>query len=120
MEEHIHDEDVFTLKEAIGELSSKMPNIMKTYHTFTEECFKPGELSQKEKQLIALGVSLATQDEYCVHYHVTGCVDHDITPAQIREVAAVSAAVQAGAVMAQAATEVEWTLNAFEQENAPN
>ncbi|MDG5471745.1 carboxymuconolactone decarboxylase family protein [Jeotgalibacillus sp. ET6] len=115
MDHHIQDEDVFTLKEAIGELSSKMPAIMKTYHSFTEECFKEGELTQKEKQLIALGVSLATQDEYCVHYHVTGCIDHGISPSQIREVSAVSAAVQAGAVMAQGATEVEWTLNLYEE-----
>jgi len=89
MEHHIQDEDVFTLKEAIGELSEKMPAIMKTYHAFTDECFKSGELSEKEKHLIALGVSLATQDEYCVHYHVTGCVDHGISAGQIREVGAV-------------------------------
>ncbi|PPA70106.1 carboxymuconolactone decarboxylase family protein [Jeotgalibacillus proteolyticus] len=114
-DQHIQDEDVFTLKEAIGELSERIPNVMKPYHSFTEECFKEGELTKKEKHLIALGISLAAQDEYCVHYHVTGCIDNGITPEQIREVSAVSAAVQAGAVMAQAATEVEWTLNSFEE-----
>ncbi|KIL42654.1 carboxymuconolactone decarboxylase family protein [Jeotgalibacillus soli] len=116
MDHPITDEELFTLKEAIGELSNKMPSIMQAYHTFTEKCFAEGELTQREKQLIALGVSLATHDEYCIHYHVAGCIEHDLTSAQIREVAAVSSAVQAGAVMAQAATEVEWTLGSFDEE----
>ncbi len=45
-------------KEGIGQFTEKMPKIAKTYNAFTEACFAKGKLSQKEKQMIALGISV--------------------------------------------------------------
>ena len=51
-------------KEGIGSFTNQIPEIAETYNAFTQACFQEGALT-KEKQLIALGISLATQDEYC-------------------------------------------------------
>ena len=56
-------------KEGLAAFTDKMPELVKQFNSFTEECFKEGALSQKTKQLIALGISIQTQDEYCIIYH---------------------------------------------------
>jgi alkylhydroperoxidase/carboxymuconolactone decarboxylase family protein YurZ len=48
-----------------------MPHVGRAFNAFTEACFVEGELSKKkEKQLIALAISVAKQDEYCTIYHI--------------------------------------------------
>ena len=49
-----------------------MPDFARRFNEFTEECFKEGTLSQKQKQLITLGISIHAQDEYCIIYHTNG------------------------------------------------
>ena len=62
-------------KEGIGSFTNQIPEIAETYNAFTQACFQEGSLTKREKQLIALGISLATQDEYCTVYHTKGCLD---------------------------------------------
>ncbi|WLR41335.1 carboxymuconolactone decarboxylase family protein [Bacillus carboniphilus] len=105
-------------KTGLGIFSKKMPELARHYNQFTEECFKEGSLSQKEKQLIALGISIATQDEYCMIYHTKGCVDQGATEEEILEVAGVSAAFGGGAAMSQSVTLLQESikeLNKYKQ-----
>lgn len=94
-------------KEGIGQFTEKMPNIAKKYNAFTEACFEKGELSQKEKQMIALGISVYAQDEYCIIYHTKGCLDQGCTEKEILEAIGVTAAFGGGAAMSQAVTLVQ-------------
>ena len=94
-------------KIGLGTFTKKMPDLAKHYNAFTEACFKDGMLSQKEKQLIALGISVFSQDEYCIIYHTKGCLDQGATEEEILEVVGVTAAFGGGAVMSMAVTLVQ-------------
>ncbi|GAE30281.1 carboxymuconolactone decarboxylase family protein [Halalkalibacter hemicellulosilyticus] len=94
-------------KEGIGVFTKKMPTIAKKYNAFTEACFEKGKLAKKEKQLIALGISIFSQDEYCIIYHTKGCLDEGCTEDEILETVGVSAAFGGGAAMSQAVTLVQ-------------
>ncbi|WP_017726359.1 carboxymuconolactone decarboxylase family protein [Halalkalibacterium ligniniphilum] len=103
-------------KEGLGNFTKKMPTLAKKYNEFTEECFKEGQLSQKEKQLIALAVSVYAQDEYCMIYHTKGCLDQQCTEGEILEAIGVAAAFGGGAVMSQVVTLVQEALDEFGQQ----
>jgi AhpD family alkylhydroperoxidase len=94
-------------KEGLGTFTQKLPEIAGSFNAFTEACFKEGALSKKEKQLIALGISLATQDEYCTIYHTKGCLDEGASEQEILEACGVAAAFAGGAAMSQAVTLVQ-------------
>ncbi|MDG1567396.1 carboxymuconolactone decarboxylase family protein [Bacillus cereus] len=97
-------------KEGIGSFTNQIPKIAETYNAFTQACFQEGVLTKREKQLIALGISLATQDEYCTIYHTKGCLDQGCSDKEILEACGVSAAFAGGAAMSQAVTLVQECL----------
>ncbi|GIW50202.1 MAG: DNA-binding protein [Anoxybacillus sp.] len=108
MEQCLHE-----YKQGLGTFTQHMPKVGQTFHAFTEACFAEGSLSKKEKQLIALGISVAKQDEYCTIYHTKGCIDEGATEEQIFEACAVAAALAGGATMSQAVTLVRQCVEEF-------
>jgi AhpD family alkylhydroperoxidase len=109
---------LYDFKEGLGMFTQKMPKIAKHFNAFTEACFEEGKLSQKEKQLIALGISIFSQDEYCIIYHTKGCLDQGATEDEILEAIGVTAAFGGGAAMSQAVTLVQeciTDLNEYKQ-----
>ncbi|KHF41147.1 carboxymuconolactone decarboxylase family protein [Halalkalibacter okhensis] len=94
-------------KQGLGNFTQKMPDIAKKYNAFTEACFAEGKLTQKEKQMIALGISVFSQDEYCIIYHAKGCLDQGCSEEEILETIGVTAAFGGGAAMSQAVTLVQ-------------
>ena len=102
-------------KEGLGMFSEKMPELVRQFNSFTEECFKEGVLSQKEKQLIALGVSLHAQNEYCIIYHTKGCLDQGCSEQEILEAVGVTAAFGGGASMSQGVTLVQECIQELKQ-----
>ncbi|WP_458413110.1 carboxymuconolactone decarboxylase family protein [Schinkia sp. CFF1] len=94
-------------KMGLGTFTQKMPDIAGHFNAFTEACFKEGTLSQKEKQLIALAISVFSQDEYCMIYHTKGCLDQGASEEEILEAIGVAAAFGGGATMSQAVTLVQ-------------
>ncbi|MFD1708511.1 carboxymuconolactone decarboxylase family protein [Siminovitchia sediminis] len=97
-------------KNGLGIFTRKMPKIAEAYNHFTQTCFEEGTLSQKEKQMIALGISLYAQDEYCIIYHTKGCLDQGCTEEEILETVGVTAAFGGGAAMSQAVTLVQQSM----------
>ncbi len=98
-------------KTGLGIFTEKMPELAQQYNAFTEHCFREGVLSKKEKQLIALGISLYSQDEYCIIYHTKGCLDQGCTEEEILEAVGVTAAFGGGAAMSQAVTLVQQSMH---------
>ncbi|WJE54412.1 carboxymuconolactone decarboxylase family protein [Bacillus cereus] len=94
-------------KHGLGLFTEKMPKLAEQFNSFTEECFKEGAISKKDKQLIALGISLYSQDEYCIIYHIKGCLDQGASEQEILETVGVTAAFGGGATMSQAVTLVQ-------------
>jgi len=105
------EEALLHYKEGIGRFTEQMPDIAHKYHAFTEACFAEGKLTKREKQLIALALSLNSQDEYCIIYHVKGCLDQGATREEILEAVAVTGAFGGGAVLSQAVTLIEESIN---------
>ncbi|MGA8942415.1 MAG: carboxymuconolactone decarboxylase family protein [Thermoactinomyces sp.] len=97
-------------RKGIGQLHHQLPDVADAYNAFTEACFKDGALSRKEKHLIALGLSVFTNDEYSIVYHTKGAVDQGATAREILEAACVSGAFGGGLAMSQVATLVQQTL----------
>ncbi|KZZ83214.1 MULTISPECIES: carboxymuconolactone decarboxylase family protein [Bacillaceae] len=102
-------------KMGLGAFTQKMPEFAHQFNAFTEACFQAGELSQKDKQLIALGISLYSQDEYCIIYHTKGCLDQGATEQEILEAVGVTAAFGGGAAMSQAVTLVQECMTELNQ-----
>lgn len=103
-------------KEGLGLFTHRMPKIAEHFNTFTQACFEEGKLSKKEKQLIALGISVFSQDEYCMIYHTKGCLDQGATEDEILEAVGVSAAFGGGAAMSQAVTVVQESIDDLRNE----
>lgn len=91
-------------KKGLGEFTKKLPEVAEAYNAFTKVCFEEGKLTQKQKQLIALSISIFAQDEYCIIYHTKGCLDQGCTEEEILEAIGVTAAFGGGAAMSQSVT----------------
>lgn len=102
-------------KLGLGNFTERMPHIASKFNAFTEACFAEGKLTQKEKQLIALGISIYSQDEYCIIYHTKGCIDQGCTQEEIFEAIGVTGAFGGGAAMSQAVTLVQDCYDEFSQ-----
>ncbi len=112
--DHVHnlsEQVLLDYKEGLGRFTQKMPEIAAAFNGFTEACFKEGVLNQKQKQLIALGISLFSQDEYCIVYHTKGCIDQGCSDEEIFETVGVTAAFGGGSAMSQAVTLVQDTMD---------
>lgn len=105
------DRKVDAYKIGLGHMSDQLPKTVEAYHAFTGECFKEGALSAKEKQLIALGISMYANNEVCTFYHVQEALAKGAQPKEVLEAAAVAAAVGGGHVMSQGVTRVQNALN---------
>ncbi|AST96811.1 carboxymuconolactone decarboxylase family protein [Shouchella clausii] len=100
-------------KKGVGTYEEKMPAFSRTYNEFTDQCFKDGALSKKQKHLMALGMSVYAQDEYCIIYHSKGCVDHGASEEEMLETIAVATAFGSGAAFSQGATLVQEAFGEF-------
>ncbi|MCK9909626.1 carboxymuconolactone decarboxylase family protein, partial [Microbacteriaceae bacterium K1510] len=72
------------------------PDVIEAYNQFTNVCFQPGELSSKQKHLIALGISLFAGNEHCLVYHLEGALNEGVTEKEIAETIAVAGAYGGG------------------------
>lgn len=109
------EDTLIKYKEGLGLFTQKMPEFAREYNAFTEACFKEGELTQKQKQLIALGISIHAQDEYCIIYHTKGCMDQGCSEQEILEAVGVTAAFGGGASMSQGITLVQECIQEMNQ-----
>lgn len=82
--------------QAFGQV---MPDIMQTYNQFTAKCFSQGELSSREKHLIALGISLFSGNEHCIVYHLEALQREGVTKQELAETVAVAGAYGGGTTM---------------------
>lgn len=75
---------------------AEMPEIVKGFRELHQAAFKPGALSSREKELIALSIGLSVRCENCIYSHVKACLAAGVTRAQILEAAGVAVLMQGG------------------------
>ncbi len=98
------DQTIMDFKHGSSRAEQRIPEVMKEYFAFTNSCFKEGTINAKHKQLIALAISISTQDEYCIIYHTKGAAEHGATEKEIMEVIGICAALKGGAAFSQGIT----------------
>ncbi|MFD1408878.1 carboxymuconolactone decarboxylase family protein [Kroppenstedtia eburnea] len=100
-------------KEGVGAFEKDLPEIARQYMKFTEACFEEGELSVKNKHLIAVALGVMTNDEYCIIYHTKGALDQGAGEREVMEAAAVAGAFGGGLAMSQTVTLLRDVLEEF-------
>lgn len=98
------DQSILDYKEGSSRFKERLPKMTQGFFDFTESCFQGGAIGEKEKQLMALGISIYAQDEYCIMYHTKGAVEHEASEDEVMETIAVSTALGGGAAFAQGVT----------------
>ncbi|RXT08175.1 carboxymuconolactone decarboxylase family protein [Ammoniphilus sp. CFH 90114] len=101
-------------KLGIQELHHIMPDVVDRYNDFTGVCFEEGVVSKKNKELIALGISLSHRDENCVRYHVGEALHKGATDQEIWETVNVAMAMSGGMIVSQS---VHWVSDTISMRN---
>lgn len=77
------------------------PDVMKAWADFNGAVFsEEREVPRKYLELIAVGVALTTQCEFCIEGHTAAAVDAGATDEELAEAAWVAAALRAGGAFA--------------------
>jgi AhpD family alkylhydroperoxidase len=105
------EEKVSAYKTGMGKLVEELPDIAHAYDEFTSRCFTGGALQAKQKQLIALGISLYANNEVCTLYHVEEALSSGASKQEVLEAVAVAAAIGGGHAMSQGVTRVQTALD---------
>lgn len=73
------------------------PEMQQAYAAFGETVFTgDGQVPQKYRELIAIGVAVTTQCPFCIDSHTKAAVEAGATPEELSETVMVAAALRAG------------------------
>ena len=97
-------EEVKKLGVQLGKLGKELPSVMGAFTKLDQKCVKEGVLSNKTKELIALGIGIAIRCKYCIQFHAAEAVKAGATRAEILEAASVSIFMGGGPAVTYAAT----------------
>jgi AhpD family alkylhydroperoxidase len=78
------------------QMKEQAPDIARGFAGLHQAVMKDGALSVREKELIALGIGLASRCTPCINLHVQGCLKAGATREQIVEAAAVAVLMAGG------------------------
>ncbi len=80
-----------------GKVAEFQKELADKFFSYYGDVFKDGELSAKEKSLIALAVSHAIQCPYCIDAYSEGSIEKGATEGQMMEAVHVATAIRGGA-----------------------
>ncbi|MBW1913927.1 MAG: carboxymuconolactone decarboxylase family protein [Deltaproteobacteria bacterium] len=79
------------------EIGKDAPDLAKKFFEYYSEVFAEGELSEREKSLIALAVAHAVQCPYCIDAYTQACLEKGSNLGEMTEALHVVAAIRGGA-----------------------
>jgi len=74
----------------IGHLSSEIPDTARAFGTMGAAAKKSGALDEKTKEIMALGIAIATRCDSCIGFHVKSLIRLEITRAELCEALAMA------------------------------
>lgn len=80
-----------------GEIGEEAPEVAKKFFDYYQAVFAEGELTEREKALIALAVAHAVQCPYCIDAYTTTCLEKGSNRAEMTEAIHVACAIRGGA-----------------------
>jgi 4-carboxymuconolactone decarboxylase len=93
MDTYYHSADL----AKFGEIGKDAPELAKKYFDYYADVFKEGELTEREKALIALAVAHAIQCPYCIDAYTRECLNKGSNLAEMTEALHVTNAIRGGA-----------------------
>ena len=73
------------LKHSTGEVAKDFPDFFQQFSGMAGQALKDGALSGKQKELIAVALSVSNQCTWCIATHVKNAMDAGATRQEIRE-----------------------------------
>ena len=80
-----------------GDIGKDNPNLAQKFFEYYDAVFAEGELTQREKSLIALAVAHAVQCPYCIDAYTRACLETGSNTAEMTEAIHVATAIRGGA-----------------------
>ena len=80
-----------------AEIGEEAPELAKKFFDYYDAVFAEGELSEREKSLIALAVAHAVQCPYCIDAYTQTCLEKGSNKAEMTEAIHVATAIRGGA-----------------------
>lgn len=79
------------------EMGKEVPELAEKFFNYYNAVFAEGELTEREKSLIALAVAHTIQCPYCIDAFTQACLDKGSTLAEMTEAVHVVTAIRGGA-----------------------
>lgn len=83
-----------------GDMAQANPKLFDLFMKWYGTTMEPGALDARTKKLIALAVSFAIQEPYCIDSYSSQCADDGISPEEMAEAVNVAAAIRGGGTIA--------------------
>ncbi len=99
------------LNAAIANLRAGAPEPMRGFSALAREALKPGVLDVKTKELIAVGIAIATRCDGCIGFHAKAAIKAGASREEILETLSMAIYMGAGPSMIYAAE----ALRAFDE-----
>ncbi len=94
-------------------LSEEAPDMAVGFNSLMAPAFAEGELSTKDKELIAIALSVYIKCEYCISHHVHNAIAAGAEADEVLEASGVAIAFGGGPAMAYTVTLVKECIKAF-------
>ena len=78
------------------EIGKEAPDLAKKFFDYYAAVFSEGELTEREKALIALAVAHTVQCPYCIDAYTRACLEKGSNPAEMTEAIHVATAIRGG------------------------
>ena len=95
METYYNPDDLAKFED----VSENAPELAKKFFDYYASVFAEGELTEREKSLIALAVAHAVQCPYCIDAYTTDSLEKGADETQMMEAVHVAAAIKSGALL---------------------
>jgi 4-carboxymuconolactone decarboxylase len=83
--------------QKFGEIAEGAPDLANKFFEYYNAVFAEGELTEREKSLIALAVAHAVQCPYCIDAYTKSCLEKGSNKAEMTEAIHVATAIRGGA-----------------------
>jgi len=93
METYYAPEDLAKFEQ----IGNDAPELAKKFFDYYQAVFAEGELTEREKALIALAVAHAVQCPYCIDAYTRACLEKGSNVAEMTEAVHVAVAIRGGA-----------------------
>jgi AhpD family alkylhydroperoxidase len=100
-------EQIQGLSTPLRELRNGAPDVMKGFSAIAHAALKRSALDTKTKELIALGISVATRCDDCIGFHVKAAIDQGATREELLETLGMAIYMGAGPSVMYASHAIE-------------